>query len=186
MLLINLCTYSLFLVGHIFLQKKAWRAIVMESKQRAELLVDADKRTRELLNENTPLSFDMVVLYGRHEFKEVFDQKLNKSPTDAPWFMDQVLCSMMLTDYNEKHLNFNLSMRGRIDRLDRERGVNFWDRDKFDEFGDAHLIQDEILEEGNWKVFNKLLKYLFNETFVTLFNDYYKQYMTLDNIPNKR
>ncbi len=152
----------------------------MESKQRAELLGNTDNHARDLLTENASLSFDMVVLYGRHEFKEIFDQLLNKSDTDPVWFMDQVLCTMMITDYSEKHPNFNLSYRGRIDRLDRGKEISFWDRDQFDEFGDAHLIQDKILEEGNWKIFNKLLKYLFNETLVTLFNDYYKQYMTLD------
>ncbi len=166
------------------MQKKAWRAIVMESKQRAELLVNADKHTRDLLSENASISFDMIALYGRHEFNEVFDQIMNKS--DAAWFMDQVLCSMILTDYCEKHPNFKLSQRALADRLDRERKISFWDQDKFDQFGDAHLIHDEILEEENWKIFNKLLKFLFNETLVTLFNDYHKQYMIIDKIPIRR
>ncbi len=171
-------------MGHVFLQKKAWRAIVIESKQRAELLVNADKRTKELLSENAPLSFDMITLYGRHEFKNVYDQRMDKG--DSAWYMDQILCSMLLTDYREKHPNFTLSQRGRIDRLDRAYPMNFWDRDKFDQFGDAHLKHDEILQEGNWKIFNKLLKNLFNDTLVTLFNDYYKQYMIIDKIPPKQ
>jgi len=171
-------------VGHIFLQKKAWRAIVLESKQRAELLVNADKRTQELLSENATLSFDLISLYARHEFKNVYDQRMDKG--DSAWYMDQVLCSMLLTDYREKHQNFTLSQRGRADRLDRAYGMNFWDRDNFDQFGDAHLKHDEILQEGNWKIFNKLLKKLFNDTLVTLFNDYHKQYMVLDKIPSKQ
>lgn len=159
------------------MQKKAWRAIVMESKQRAELLVNADNRTQALLSENAPLSFDTITLYGRHEFKEVYDQRMDKG--DSAWYMDQVLCSMLIIDYREKHKNFTLNERGRIDRLDRAYGMDFWNRDKFDQFGDAHLKHDEILHEGNWKIFNKLLKSLFNDTMVTLFNDYYKQYMIL-------
>jgi hypothetical protein len=170
-------------VGHIFLQKKAWRAIVMESKQRDELLVNASERTKQLLSEDAPLSFEMITLYGRHEFKGVYDQRMDKG--DSAWYMDQVLCSMLVTDYREKHSNFTLSERGRAGRLDREQKISFWDRDKFDEFGDSHLIHDEILEEGNWKIFNKLLKFLFNETLVTLFNDYHKQYMIIDKVPSK-
>ncbi len=170
-------------MGHVFLQKKAWRAIVMESKQRAELLVNADQRTKDLLSETTPLSFDMISLYGRHEFKQVYDQRMDKG--DAAWYMDQIFCSMLLTDYLEKHSNFTVSRRGRADRLDRAYGMNFWDRDNFDQFGDAHLKHDEILQEGNWKIFNKLLKFLFNDTLVTLFNDYHKQYMIIDKVPSK-
>jgi hypothetical protein len=171
-------------VGHIFLQKKAWRAMVMESKQRAELLVNADKRTQELLSENAPLSFDTITLYGRHEFKGVYDQRMDKG--DSAWYMDQILCSMLLIDYRERHKNFTISERGRADRLDRAYGMNFWDRDKFDQFGDAHLKHDEILETGNWNIFNKLLKALFNDTLVTLFNDYHKQYMIIDKVQSKQ
>ena len=171
-------------MGHIFLQKKAWRAIVMESKQRSELLVNASKQTQDLLSEKAPLTFETISLYGRHEFREVYDQRMDKG--DAAWYMDQVLCSMLLIDYREKHPNFTLSERGRADRLDRAHGMNYWDRDNFDPFGDAHLKHDEILEAGNWRIFNRLLKALFNETLFTLFNDYYKQYMIVDKIPPKR
>jgi len=171
-------------VGHVFLQKKAWRAMVLESQQRAELLTNADQRTKELLSENAPLSFDMITVYSRHEFKEVYDQRMDKG--DSAWYMDQILCSMLIADYQAKHPNFTLSKRGRADRLDRAYGMNFWDRDNFNQFGDAHLKHDEILQEGNWKIFNKLLKALFNETVVNLFNDYYKQYMIIDKVPEKK
>ncbi len=173
----------MFLVGHVFLQKKAWRAIVLESKQRAELLINADQRTQNLLSENASLTFDMISLYSRQEFKQVYDQRMDKG--DAAWYMDQILCSMLLTDYREKHPNFTISQRGRADRLDRAHGMNYWDRDKFDQFGDAHLKHDEILQEGNWKIFNKLLKALFNETLVQLFNDYHKQYMIIDKVSSQ-
>ena len=175
--------FFLVLVGHVFLQKKAWRAIVMESKQRAELLVNANNRTQYLLSEDAPLSFETISLYGRHEFKDVYDQRMDKG--DAAWYMDQLLCSMLIIDYREKHSGFTLNERGRADRLDRAFGMNYWDRDKFDQFGDAHLKHDEILQDGNWKIFNKLLKALFNQTLVTLFNDYHQQYMTVDKLPPK-
>lgn len=178
-LLINV--FFSFLVGHIFLQKKAWRAMVTESKQRTEILNGTDQQTKAVLAENAPLTFELITAYGRHEFKEVYDQRMDKG--DAAWYMDQVLCSMLLTDYQEKHPNFTISQRGRADRLDRAHPMNYWDRETFDEFGDAHLKHDEILEAPNWKIFNRLLKALFNETLVTLFNDYYKQYMTIENPP---
>ena len=163
------------------MQKKAWRAIVMESQHRVELLANATNQTKALLSETAPLSFEMISLYGRLEFKEVYDQRMDKG--DAAWYMDQVLCSMLLIDYRKNHPNFTLSERGRADRLDRAYGMEFWNRDNFDQFGDAHLKHDEILHEANWKIFNKLLKALFNETLVTLFNDYYKQYMIIEKIP---
>ncbi len=156
----------------------------MESKQRSELLVNASKQTQDLLSEKAPLSFETISLYGRHEFQQVYDQRMDKG--DAAWYMDQVLCSMLLIDYREKHPNFTLSERGRADRLDRAHPMSYWDRDNFDQFGDAHLKHDEILDAPNWKIFNRLLKALFNETLVTLFNDYYKQYMIVDRVPPKR
>lgn len=181
------CLRNFFiLVGHIFLQKKAWRAMVIESQQRAELLNNTaiDQQTKDLLSENAPLSFEMITAYARHEFKDVYDQRMDKG--DAAWYMDQVLCSMLLTDYQEKHPNFTINQRGRADRLDRAHPMNYWDRETFNEFGDAHLKHDEILEPGNWKIFNRLLKALFNETLVNLFNDYYKQYMIVQNPPPAR
>jgi hypothetical protein len=165
------------------MKKKSWRAIIIESKQRSELLVNADSRTQYLLSENVSLSFDMMSVYTRHEFKGIYDSNMRKG--DSAWYMDQVFCSMLLTDYREKHKNFKMHERGRAGRLDRANGIGYWNRDKFDQFGDAHLIHDSILQEGNWKIFTKLLKALFNETLVKLFNDYYQQYMIADKIPAK-
>ncbi|CAF1529020.1 unnamed protein product, partial [Rotaria sp. Silwood1] len=173
-------TYTMFPMGHIFLQKKAWRAIIMESVQRSELLINADNHTQYLLSEYAPLSFNTISLYGRHEFKTIFDQRMDKG--DSAWYMDQVLCSMLLTDYRKNHSKFNISERGHIERLDRTYPMSYWNRDDFNQFGDSHLKHDDILEEGNWKIFNKLLKNLFNDTLVTLLNDYYKQYMIIDKI----
>jgi hypothetical protein len=170
-------------VGHIYLKKKAWRAIIMESKQRSELLVNPDNQTKYLLSENASISFDTISLYVRHEFKNIYDSKMKKG--DSAWYMDQVLCSMLLTDYRENHKDFKIHERGRAARLDRANGIGYWNRDKFNQFGDAHLIHDAILREGNWKIFNKLLKALFNQSLVNLFNDYYQQYMIADKIPAK-
>ncbi|CAF1064930.1 unnamed protein product [Adineta steineri] len=173
--------YKMYPMGHIFLQKKTWRAMVMESQQRAELLAKADNRTQELLSADAPLSFETITLYGRLEFKDVYDQRMDKG--DAAWYMDQILCSMLIHDYKQKHQNFSLSERGRGERLDRVYGMGYWDRPNYNQFGDAHLKHDEILEAGNWKIFTKLLKSLFNDTMVTLFNDYYKQYMVVGKLP---
>jgi hypothetical protein len=167
-------------VGHIYLKKKAWRAMIMESKQRSELLVNATDQTQYLLSANASISFDLISLYARHEFKQIYDSVMNKG--DSAWYMDQILCSMLITDYREKHKNFKISERGRAGRLDRANGIGYWNRDKFDQFGDAHLIHDSILQERNWKIFNKLLNALFSETLVKLFNDYYLQYLIADKI----
>jgi hypothetical protein len=167
-------------VGHIYLKKKAWRAMLMESKQRSELLVNATDQTQYLLSANASISFDLISLYARHEFKQIYDSVMNKG--DSAWYMDQILCSMLITDYREKHKNFKISERGRAGRLDRANGIGYWNRDKFDQFGDAHLIHDSILQERNWKIFNKLLNALFSETLVKLFNDYYLQYLIADKI----
>ena len=42
---------------------------------------------------------------------------------NSAWYMDQVLCSMLLTDYREKHKNFTINERGRAARLDRSKGI---------------------------------------------------------------
>ncbi|CAF3673230.1 unnamed protein product [Adineta steineri] len=174
--------YKMYPMGHIFLQKKVWRAIVMESKQRTELLVNADNHTLDLLSENNAsFSFDTITLYGRHEFKGVYDKNMDKG--DEAWYMDQVLCSMLLIDYLERHPTFNISERNRGDRLDRADLFFQWNRDEFNQFNDAHLKHDEMLEANNWKIFNKLLKFLFSGPMVTLFNDYYQQYLVLDKMP---
>ena len=158
--------------------------MIMESKQRSELLVNADNRTIYLLSENAPISFETISLYGKHEFKDVYSSKMKKG--DSAWSMDQVLCSMLLTDYREKHKDFKIKERGRAARLDRSKGIKYWNRDKFDNFGDAHLIHDTILQEQNWKIFNKLLRSLFNKTLLNSFNDYYRQYMITDKITSTK
>ena len=168
-------------MGHIYLKKKVWRSIVLESRQRAELLANASRPTQVLLSENATLSFELISLYTRHEFKAIYDSNMAKG--DSAWYMDQVLCSMLLTDYRERHKEFTLSERGRAARLDRGNGIGAWNRDRFDQFGDAHLIHDAILQEGNWKIFNRLLRALFNQTIVNLFNDYYRQYVIARNNP---
>lgn len=165
-------------MGHIYLKKQTWRAIVMESKQHSELLVNATNQTLQILSKDAPLSFDKISLYGRHEFVKVYDQPMVKG--DSAWYMDQVLCSMFLIDYREKNKNITIHERGRGARLDRAGGIGYWNRERFDEFGDAHLIHDSILQENNWIIFNKLLKALFNQSLVDTFNDYYRQYMIVD------
>ena len=158
-------------MGHIALPKRTWRDLILESDQRAELLkLNASNPN---LNADAKLSFDLIQLYGRHEFSTVFDQKMTKG--DSSWYMDQVLCSMLISDYRRKFSNYSLDERGIGQRLDRVAGYGFWNRDKFDEFGDAHLMHDDVLQEANWKIFRKLLHALFNET-SEMFNDYYMQF----------
>ena len=176
------CSLSIVcsLVGHIYLKKKAWRAMIMESKQRAELLVNATNQTLGLLSENASISFDLISLYLRHEFKQIYDSAMTKG--DTAWYMDQILCSMLITDYREGHKGFRVAERGRAGRLDRADPISRWNSDNFDQYGDAHLIHDAILLERNWKIFNKLLNYLFTPNLVQVFNDYYQQYLIADKV----
>lgn len=146
----------------------------MESQQRSELLNKTIER-KDLLNSNASFSFDLISIYARHEFQSTFDSNMVKG--DSAWYMDQVLSSMLISDYRAKHPDFKLSLRGRAARLDRASGIAYWNREKFDQFGDAHLIHDSILHEPHWKIFTKLLHALFNDTLVHSFNDYYRQYI---------
>ena len=164
-------------MGHIYLLKKTWRSIIIESKQRDELIRNVSESLKIHLNENAILSFDLISLYTRHEFKEIYDKNMTKG--DTSWYMDQLLCSMLISDYRKKHANFSINERGRGHRLDRSQSISHWNRDNFRGFGDAHLIHDQILLEPNWKIFNKLLSSLFNQTLVDQFNDYYRQYIIL-------
>ncbi|CAF1619069.1 unnamed protein product [Adineta ricciae] len=174
-------TYRMFPMGHIYMKKKSWRAMVLESTLRAELLANqTNTQIRDLLSENMSLSFETISLYARREFQSVYDMNMAKG--DAAWFMDQILCSMLLGDYRQKHSDFKIIERGRGGRLDRAFDISYWNRPSFKEFGDAHLIHDTILQSRNWKVFNRLLETLFNETLVNLFNDYHRQFMIAERI----
>ena len=146
--------------------------MVMESQQRTELLRNTNN---SLTSGNASISFDLISLYARQEFKDLYDHNMEKG--DSSWYMDQVLCSMLLMDYRTNHTTFKVHERGRAPRLDRSSGIAYWNRDSFDGFGDAHLIHDAILLKPNWIVFNKLLRSIFNETTVELLIDYYRQYI---------
>ncbi|CAF1365751.1 unnamed protein product, partial [Didymodactylos carnosus] len=166
-------SYRMFPMGHIYLSKRIWRAIWSESVQNKELLniltSDPNNRTtnfsyeQQLLkiypNLNQTLShsdmptltFDLVSLYMRHEFRGVYDQQMGKG--DAAWYMDQIMVSMLLGDYRDRHKNFSIHERDRGQRLDRADALNFWDRSNFSQFGDSHLKHDEILEDHTWAIF---------------------------------
>ncbi|CAF1473476.1 unnamed protein product [Didymodactylos carnosus] len=193
-------SYRMFPMGHIYLRKDVWRDLIVNSTQRSELLAMEQNRTfhlsltnrtedsyeKKLLSQYSNLTlllqdfsfkFELMTLYMRHEFRSVYDQQMGKG--DSAWYMDQVMVSMLLTDYRSKHPQLKISERGRIGRLDRISPMSYWDRDTFNEFGDAHLKHDEILQPENWKIFNKLLKFLFNYTLVDIMNDYYRQYIII-------
>ncbi len=149
--------------------------MLFESVQRAELLsISPDSN---LLSYNAPLSFDTISIYARHEFRNVYDQRMDKG--DLAWYMDQVLCSMLLTDYRHNHPEFLVSERSLGQRLDRVANISFWNRDNFEKFVDAHLFDDQIFDPSYWKVFNRFLSFVFKPHQVHLFNEYYQLYKKL-------
>jgi hypothetical protein len=168
--------YRMLPMSYIYLSKRTWQALLIESVHRSELL--SLNVSLSLLSPETSLSSSMVSLYARHEFKHVFDQDMIKG--DDAWYMDQILCSMLLTDYRQNHPNLRLSERNLTERLDRKFGILSWNRSSFEQFGDAHLPHDDIFEPSNWEILNKLLRFLFTDSQVDMLNQYYKQYSNLN------
>ncbi|CAF1965509.1 unnamed protein product, partial [Rotaria magnacalcarata] len=164
--------YRMLPMSHVYLKKRTWRAILIQSKQRAELLFL--NGSRELLSNNAQFSFQTINLYAHHEFSDIYDQNMVKG--DSAWYMDQMLLSMLLTDYRGNHPSLVIAQRNLTERLDRDSGISYWNRSSFDQFGDAHLPHDEIFTPHYWEILNKLLRFLFTDTQVNIFNRYYYTY----------
>jgi hypothetical protein len=165
-------TYRMLAMSHIFLTKKTWRALLLESVQRAELL--SLNSSLDLLSSEAPFSFDTINLYAQHEFQLMYNQDMTKG--DSAWFMDQILCSMLLTDYRQNHPNLIIEERNLTERLDRDFGILLWNKTSFEQFGDAHLPHDDVFIPYKWDILNNLLRFLFTSSQVNLFNKYYQLY----------
>ncbi|CAM2716054.1 unnamed protein product [Rotaria socialis] len=168
--------HQMYPMSHICVTKKTWRNILLESVQRQELLNASLSPSNDiLLSGKAPFSFETMSLYTRHEFRQLYDSNMTKG--DAAWFMDQAFSSMLLNDYLEKHTNMKIDKRHKkSQRLDPHLSHLFWQPHKFKQFGDAHIMHDEIFDSNNWAGFKKLLHYMFNSSLVNEFDLYYKQF----------
>ena len=168
-------SYRVFAMSYIFLSKRIWTALLLESVQRAEFT--SSNFAAGYRSKDETLSFHTISMYARQEFKDTFDQNMTKG--DFRWYMDQIMCSMLLTDYLRNHPDLIIVERNLTQRLDRESDSSFWNRTTFEQFGDAHLPHEIIFKTDNWNIFSRLLRFLFTPARVEMFNDYYQQYEAL-------
>ncbi|CAF2022007.1 unnamed protein product [Rotaria magnacalcarata] len=168
--------YQMYPMSHICVTKKTWRNILFESVQRQELLNASSSPSNDiLLSDKAPFSFETMSLYTRHEFRQLYDSNMTKG--DAAWFMDQAFSSMLLNDYLEKHTHMKIDKRHKkSERLDPNLSHLFWQPQRLKQFGDAHIMHDEIFDSNNWAGFKHLLHYMFNSSLVNEFDLYYKQF----------
>lgn len=176
-------TYRMYPMSHLCLSKQLWRNLVLESVQRTELL--QSNLSAELLSERAPFSFETISLYTRQEFGSLYDSNMTKG--DAAWYMDQVLSSMMLNDYCGKHSKILIDKRHKLSlRLDPNAPYHMWTQRQLTQFGDAHLIHDEIFDSFRWTPFKNLLAYLFNSSLANDFDLYRTQFLlTLTDQPQE-
>ena len=169
-------TYQMFPMSHLCFTKKIWRHFFLESIQRKELLnSNLSLNNSILLSDQAPFSFETINLYTRHEFKDIYD--LNMTKGDMAWYMDQIYSSMLINDYYLKYSNISIDKRYKTSlRLDPHLQIHMWDMNKLKEYGDAHIIHDEIFVLYNWIRFQNLLRFLFNTSLVNDFDYYYKQF----------
>ena len=179
-------TYQMYPLSHICLRKRIWRDLFLRSIQREELLIsDVANVNQQLLSDKPSLSFELISLYTRHEFPHLYDSNMTKG--DAAWYMDQVYISMLIHDYFTKNSNIQLDKRRKNSvRLDPRLSLQAWEPARFKEYGDAHIIHDEIFDSYRWSPFKRLLDFLFDQNLANDFDFYYKQFtLTLHDKPDE-
>jgi len=170
-------SYQMFPMSHICISKKIWRDLFLESIQRKELL-NSNLSSSDLLSNKAPFSFDTVSIYTRLEFGPLYDSNMSKG--DSAWYMDQIFSSMLLNDYCERHQNSTIDKRHKNSmRLDPHLPSQMWQPNYLNNYGDAHLIHDEIFDSHRWIPFKNLLRFLFNQSLADDFDFYYKQFTLL-------
>jgi hypothetical protein len=170
-------SYQMFPMSHICISKKIWRNLFLESIQRKELL-NSNLSSSDLLSDKAPFSFDTVSIYTRLEFGPLYDSNMSKG--DSAWYMDQAFSSMLLNEYCERHQNSILDKRHKNSmRLDPHLPSQMWQPNYLNNYGDAHLIHDEIFDSHRWTPFKNLLRFLFNQSLADDFDFYYKQFTLL-------
>ena len=170
-------TYQMYPLSHICLSKYIWRDLFLDSIQRKELLdSNISSRNSLLLSNKAPFSFDTISLYTRQEFRQLYDSNMTKG--DSAWYMDQIYSSMLINDYCEKHSNIKIDKRYKVSsRLNPDAAYHVWYPQRLKQFGDAHIIHDEIFDSYRWSSFRNLLGFLFNSSLTNDFILYYQQFL---------
>ncbi len=179
-------TYRMYPMSHICLPKKIWRELFLQSIQRQELLkMNLSSNNTILLSDKAPFSFQTISLYTRHEFKNIYDSDMKKG--DPAWYMDQIYSSMLINDYSVKYSQIKIDKRHKQSlRLDPNLPNHMWEKYRLSQYGDAHIIHDEIFDSYRWGIFRKLLAFLFDASLANDFDYYYKQFtLTLMEKPDE-
>ncbi|CAF3352995.1 unnamed protein product [Rotaria sp. Silwood1] len=194
-------SYHMIPMGHLYMKRYLWREIILQSIIQKELITISQnfyqytngsheyeiiKRYKKkrfdslLLTKDKIITYDIMSLYLRQEFRQTYDERTVKGGTG--WDMDQVLITMLLFDYLNSTTDgqkLKIHERGLLGRLDRSVPFLQWStRSNFSEFGDAHITHN-IFEKKFWYTHLRLFKSLFNETCIKLLNEYYKGYLLL-------
>ena len=172
-------SYQMYPMSHICIQKKIWRDLFMKSIQHKELLQSKlASSNKALLTSNAPLTFELISLYTRHEFSDLFDSDMKKG--DAAWYMDQIYSSILINDYLANYPNIQIDKRYKQSkRLGSDLPNHMWQIPYVKQYGDAHIIHDEIFDSYRWSIFKHLINYLFNPTLANDIEFYYKQFTLL-------
>ena len=114
-------TYRMIPMGHLYMKKYLWREMILRSVIHKELMnisTNPDQISTQsyeynfikdysksdlmslILDKNKTITFDIISLYLRHEFRAVYDQ--NMAIGDAAWAMDQRLITVFLFDYTNR------------------------------------------------------------------------------------
>jgi hypothetical protein len=170
-------SYQMYPMSHICLSKKLWRDLFIQSIQRNEIFnTNLSSLKTILLSDKASFSFDTVSLYTRQEFGQLYDSNMTKG--DSAWYMDQTYSSMLLNDYCEKYPNIKIDKRYKQStRLDSNLPSYMWDQSRLKQFGDAHVVHDEIFLPFRWILFRNLLLFLFNSSLTSDFDLYHKQFI---------
>ena len=180
-------SHQMYPLSHVCLKKKFWRDLFLQSTQRQELLQSKDLTASDqiLLAPNASFTFELINLYTRHEFLTLYDSDMTKG--DAAWYMDQVYISMLINDYLAKDNTIQIDkLYKKSKRLDPGLPMYAWEPQRLKDYGDAHIIHDEIFDSYRWSTFKKLLDFLFSSELASEFDFYYRQFtLTLHEKPDE-
>jgi hypothetical protein len=158
-------TYEMYAMGHIGMRKKQWREVMKIENKTIKLTSDIILKL-------------IVNLYGKKYVK--MNHEIKKGPqTEYPvWFLDQMTISIFLKEYVEdkKKANyFKIKYRGT--RLARNIifNSNWLDKSQLKYLTDFHSFQEGVFTK--WKLFKTFFSQIFDEKHITIFDNYYSDYM---------
>lgn len=128
-------SYQMIPMSYVYMKKYLWVEIILQSSIHKELVYMTQNfdlylnksyeigllqtSTKEyltslLLNKGKMISFDIISLYLRHEYQQIYDKSTIKG--SIGWSMDQELLTMLIVDYQ------NLTRKGQTLKID-QRGI---------------------------------------------------------------